>query len=300
MALTGYLADYSLAEILQFIQQGSKTGLLSISIEPNPAENIAGIYEYTWFQSGRVVAHAKDLSSFGLISMLEKRNWVGAETSASLRAQSKTLTSPLGLHLKSINLVDVEQLRILFHAQVLQAVCALFKLSNAKFHFDDRASVAHIKPEMTGMSVTAVEVSLLGMRSLKDWTYLERKLPAPEFGLQRLQDALPEYKLDTQETQMFIAADGKCSIDELATEIGISVRKAQEIAFRLTAVSLLKEIALDSPSLEQSLRKAPALANSISASNAISASSAINTSSAKPKVSNSFLNNLVGFLKKQK
>lgn len=299
MALTGYLADYSLAEILQFIQQGSKTGLLSISIEPNPAENIAGVYEYTWFQSGRVVAHAKDLSSFGLISMLEKRNWVGAETSASLRAQSKTLTSPLGLHLKSINLVDVEQLRILFHAQVLQAVCALFKLSNAKFHFDDRASVSQIKPEMTGMSVTAVEVSLLGMRSLKDWTYLERKLPAPEFGLQRLQEVLPEYKLDTQETQIFMAADGKCSIDELATEIGLSVRKAQEIAFRLTAVSLLKEIALDSPSLEQSLRKAPA-ANSISASNAISASSAINASSAKPKVSNSFLNNLVGFLKKQK
>jgi Domain of unknown function (DUF4388) len=294
MALTGYLADYSLAEILQFIQQGSKTGLLSISTEPNLTENIAGINEYTWFQNGRVVAHAKDLSSFGLISMLEKRNWVGTEASANLRVQSKTLTAPLGLHLKSINLVDVEQLRILFHAQVLQSICALFKLPNAKFHFDDRASVSQVKAEMTGMSVTAVEVSLLGMRSLKNWTYLERKLPAPEFGLQRLQEALPEYKLDTQETQMFTTSDGKRSISELATEIGISVRKAQEIAFRLTAISLLKEIALDSPSLEQSLRKSPVLANTISASNAIAASSA------KPKVSNSFLNNLVGFLKKQK
>jgi hypothetical protein len=288
MALTGYLADYSLAEILQFIQQGSKTGLLLISIEPNPAENIAGINEYTWFQNGRVIAHAKDLSSFGLISMLEKRNWVGAETSASLRIQSKSITAPLGLHLKSINLLDVEQLRILFHAQVLQAVCALFKLQTAKFHFDDRASVAQVKPEMTGMSVTAVEVSLLGLRSLKDWTYLERKLPAPEFGLQRLQEKLPEYRLDSQETQMFTAADGKRSISELAIEIGLPVRKAQEIAFRLAAVNLLKEIALDSPSLEQSLKKVPALANAVS------------ISSAKPKVSNSFLNNLVGFLKKQK
>ncbi len=294
MALTGYLADYSLAEILQFIQQGSKTGLLSISIEPNSTENVAGINEYTWFQNGRVVAHAKDLSSFGLISMLEKRNWVGTEASANLRSQSKTLTAPLGLHLKSINLVDVEQLRILFHAQVLQAVCALFKLQNAKFHFDDRASVSQIKPEMTGMSVTAVEVSLLGMRSLKDWTYLERKLPAPEFGLQRLQEALPVYRLDAQETQMFTAADGKRSISELATEVGISVRRAQEIAFRLTAISLLKEIALDSPSLEQSLRKSPVLANTISAGSAIIASGV------KPKVSISFLNNLVGFLKKQK
>jgi Domain of unknown function (DUF4388) len=294
MALTGYLADYSLAEILQFIQQGSKTGLLSITIEPNPAENIAGMCEYTWFQNGRVVAHAKDLSSFGLISMLEKRNWVGVETSANLRTQSRILTVPLGLHLKSINLVDVEQLRILFHAQVLQAVCALFKLPNAKFNFDDRASLANIKPEMTGMSVTAVEVSLLGMRSLKNWNYLERKLPAPEFGLQRRQEALPEYRLDTQETQLFMASDGKHSISELATEIGIPVRKAQEIAFRLTAVNLLKEIALDSPSLEQSLKKVPALANSISASSAITASIT------QPKVSNSFLNNLVGFLKKQK
>ncbi len=293
MALTGYLADYSLAEILQFIQQGSKTGLLSISIESNPAAKTAEVYEYTWFQNGRVVAHAKDLSTLGLISMIEKRNWVGAETSANLRVQSKTLTAPLGLHLKSINLIDVEQLRILFHAQVLQAVCSLFKLQNAKFHFDDRASVAHIKPEMTGMSVTAVEVSLLGMRSLKDWTYLECKLPAPEFGLQRLQESLPEYKLDSQEAQMFAAANGKLSISEIATKIGVSVRKAQEIAFRLTTVNLLKEIALDSPVLEQSLKKAPALANSISAISAIA-------SSTKPKVSNSFLNNLVGFLKKQK
>jgi Domain of unknown function (DUF4388) len=285
MALTGYLADYSLAEILQFIQQGSKTGLLAISIEPNLAENIAGINEYTWFQNGRVVAHAKDLSSFGLISMLEKRNWVGAETSANLRTQSESLTTPLGLHLKSINLIDVEQLRILFHAQVLQAICALFKLQNAKFYFDDRASISKIKLEMTGMSVTAVEVSLLGMRSLKDWTYLERKLPAPEFGLQKLQEKVPEYKLDIQETQMLMAADGKRSISELAIEIGIPVRKAQEIAFRLTTVNLLKEIALDSPFLEQSLKTAPALATA---------------SVAKPKVSNSFLNNLVGFLKKQK
>jgi hypothetical protein len=289
MALTGYLADYSLAEILQFIQQGNKTGLLSISIEPNLAENIAGIDEYTWFQNGRVVAHAKDLSSLGLISMLEKRNWIGTETSQNLRTQSKSLTAPLGLHLKSINLIDVEQLRILFHAQVLQAVCALFKLPNAKFHFDDRASVAQIKPEMTGMSVTAVEISLLGMRSLKDWTYLERKLPAPEFGLQRLQAKPPEYKLDTQENHLLNVADGRRSISELAVEMGISIRKAQEIAFRLTAVGLLKEIALDSPSLETSLQKVPALASAVS-----------RATSAKPTISKSFLNNLVGFLKKQK
>ncbi len=291
MALTGYLSDYSLAEILQFIQQGSKTGLLSITTESDLVKNIPGTTEYTWFQNGRVVAHARDLSTFGLISMLEKRNWIGVETSTSLRAQSKTLSMPLGLHLKSIQLLEVEQLRILFHAQVLQAVCSLFKLPNAKFHFDDQASVAHIKPEMTGMSVTAVEVSLLGLRVLKDWTNLERKLPAPEFGLQRLQENLPEYKLDTQETQMLKVADGKLSITDIAKELAIPVRSAQQIAFRLTAVGLLKEIALDFQPLNLTPQKA-----TIPLAKAISAS----TESAKPAISKSFLNNLVGFLRKQK
>jgi hypothetical protein len=291
MALTGYLSDYSLAEILQFIQQGSKTGLLSITTESDLVANIPGTTEYTWFQNGRVVAHARDLSTFGLISMLEKRNWIGAETSVSLRAQSKTLSMPLGLHLKSIQLLEVEQLRILFHAQVLQAVCALFKLPNAKFHFDDQASVSHIKTEMTGMSVTAVEVSLLGLRVLKDWTNLERKLPAPEFGLQRLQENLPEYKLDTQETQMLKVADGRLSITDIAKELAIPVRQTQQIAFRLTAVGLLKEIALDF----QPLNLTPQKAN-IPLAQAISASK----ESAKPAISKSFLNNLVGFLRKQK
>jgi Domain of unknown function (DUF4388) len=291
MALTGYLSDYSLAEILQFIQQGSKTGLLSINIEKDPIMNMPETTEYTWFQNGRVVAHSKDLSSFGLISMLEKRNWIGAETSTNLRTQAQYLSMPLGLHLKSLELLEVEQLRILFHAQVLQSICALFKLPNAKFNFDDRASVANIKPEMTGMSVTAVEVSMLGMRVLKDWTYLERKLPAPEFGLQKLQKGLPEYKLDTQETQMLNVADGTISISKIAAEIGVSVRQAQQIAFRLTAVGLLKEIALDfqPPNLNPTNASIP-LASAVSSV----------TESAKPALSNSFLNNLVGFLRKQK
>jgi Domain of unknown function (DUF4388) len=293
MALTGYLADYSLAEILQFIQQGSKTGLLSISTPKDPVQEVEETTEYTWFQNGRVVAHTKDLSSLGLISMLEKRNWIGAEVSASLRDQYKSMSKPLGLHLKSLQVLEVEQLRILFHAQVLQAVCALFKLQNAKFHFDDQASVAHIKPEMTGMSVTAVEVSLLGLRVLKDWPFLERKLPAPEFGLQRLQEELPEYKLDTQETQMLSVADGRRSISEISKELGITVIKAQQIAFRLTAVGLLKEIALDFQPLSLTPQKAK-----IPLASAIEASAS--NESAKPALSKSFLNNLVGFLRKQK
>jgi Domain of unknown function (DUF4388) len=287
MALTGYLSDYSLAEVLQFIQQGNKTGLLTITPKNQAAGEQISI-NYTWFQNGRVVANAKELTSLGLIAMLEKRNWIGTEVSESLRSQLDTLSRPLGLHLKLIDILDVEQLRILFHAQVLQAVCALFKLQDAQFYFDENISISNIKPEMTGMSVSAVEASLLGLRVLKDWTYLERKLPAPEFGLQRLSTILPEFKLDTQEMRMLEIADGRLSITQIAKDLEMTVLKAQQIAFRLTSVGLVKEIALDFKPImivekgkEISAVEPPA-------------------ETAKPAVSKSFLNNLVGFLRKQK
>jgi Domain of unknown function (DUF4388) len=287
MALTGYLSDYSLAEVLQFIQQGNKTGLLTITPKNQAAGEQISI-NYTWFQNGRVVANAKELTSLGLIAMLEKRNWIGTEVSESLRSQLDTLSRPLGLHLKLIDILDVEQLRILFHAQVLQAVCALFKLQDAQFYFDENISISNIKPEMTGMSVSAVEASLLGLRVLKDWTYLERKLPAPEFGLQRLSTILPEFKLDTQEMRMLEIADGRLNITQIAKDLEMTVLKAQQIAFRLTSVGLVKEIALDFKPImivekgkEISAVEPPA-------------------ETAKPAVSKSFLNNLVGFLRKQK
>jgi Domain of unknown function (DUF4388) len=287
MALTGYLSDYSLAEVLQFIQQGNKTGLLTITPKNQDAgEQIS--MNYTWFQNGRVVANAKELNSLGLIAMLEKRNWIGTEVSENLRSQLDTLSRPLGLHLKLIDILDVEQLRILFHAQVLQAVCALFKLPDAQFYFDESISISNIKPEMTGMSVSAVEASLLGLRVLKDWTYLERKLPVPEFGLQRLSTILPEFKLDTQEMRMLEIADGRLNITQIAKDLEMTVLKAQQIAFRLTSVGLVKEIALDFKPImivekgkEISVVEPPA-------------------ETAKPAVSKSFLNNLVGFLRKQK
>jgi Domain of unknown function (DUF4388) len=287
MALTGYLSDYSLAEVLQFIQQGNKTGLLTINTQD--AEWAAdGVVNYTWFQTGRVIAHARELNSLGLITMLEKRNWIGAEVSMNLRAQCNSISRPLGLHLKSIDILDVEQLRILFHAQVLQAVCGMFKLQDAKFHFDEQVGVGNIKAEMTGMSVSAVEASLLGLRVLKDWKYLERKLPAPEFGLQRLQAGLPEYKLDTQETRVLQIADGRRSITQIATELEIPLIRTQQVAFRLTSVGLVKEIALDFKPIMM-VEKGGA-----------DAQTTIRPEAAKPSVSKSFLNNLVGFLRKQK
>jgi Domain of unknown function (DUF4388) len=287
MALSGYLSEYSLAEIFQFVQQGYKTGLLSIAPDNDSVQSYSDS-SYIWFQNGRVMAHARDASHLGLLSMIAQRDWISRDNLSAFHEQLKATNQPLGLYLKTTGVLDAEQLRLLFHSQVLQPVCGLFKIANAKFSFDEQAPLSY--PEMTGLSVTAGEASLLGLRVLRDWSLLEHKLPAPEFGLQKLRPELPSFKLDTQEIQVWELANSDISITQIAKTIDLTLLKVQQISFRLAAVGLVKEIALD---LALPPLAAPAMA--VAAPAAPSAKAA----GSKPTVSKSFLGNLVGFLKKR-
>ncbi len=283
MALTGYLSEYSLVEIFQFIQQGYKTGLLVI--EPDNDSVRSTIFpSYVWFRNGRIVSYARDLSQLGLLVMIDQRGWAADRNLSAFHQQFKQMNEPLGLYLKAQGVLDTEKLRLLFRSQVLQPVCGLFKLVNAKFSFDEQRPVAY--PEMTGLSMTAGEASLLGLRVLRDWTFLERKLPAPEFGLRKLRPDLPSLKLDTQEMQVWQLATGEISIAKIAKKTDLALVKVQQIGFRLAAVGLVQEIALELAPQE--------LADLLPANQELA-----EVTIEKPALSKKFMSNLVGFLKKR-
>jgi Domain of unknown function (DUF4388) len=287
MALSGYLSEYSLAEIFQFVQQGYKTGLLSIAPDNDSVQSFSSS-SFIWFQNGRVMAHARDFSQLGLLSMIAQRDWISRDNLAAFHEQLKATNQPLGLYLKTTGVLDAEQLRLLFHSQVLQPVCGLFKLANAKFSFDEQAPLSY--PEMTGLSVTAGEASLLGLRVLRDWSLLEHKLPAPEFALQKLRPELPSFKLDTQEIQVWELANSDISVAQIAKTIDLPLIKVQQISFRLAAVGLVKEIALD-----LALPSLAAKEMAVATPEVLTVKAEVS----KPTVSKSFLGNLVGFLKKR-
>jgi Domain of unknown function (DUF4388) len=177
MGLTGYLSEYSLAEVFQQIQQDALTGLLTIEPEDDSVKTPSSNY-YLWFQSGRIVAMARNLDRTSLLLMLEKRGWISTETIQRLLSKTEKLEEPLGQYLKAKGVLSTEQLQIIFHAQILQPVCSLFKLHTARFVFNPKIRLA--KAEMTGLSVSADEASLLGLRVLRDWSRLAAKLPSPD------------------------------------------------------------------------------------------------------------------------
>ncbi len=285
MSLTGYLSEYSLAEIFDFVQEGNKTGVLSIEPDRGLMKSLSDSY-YLSFQGGRIVSVANSDGSRnrGLLKMLEQRRWIPAEQAAGIETQVDLLSQPLGTYLKSRNAVNAEQLTLLFNSQVIAATCKLFEIHHGQFKFDPQAALAF--GEMTGLSMAAQEVALLGLRMLKNWQGLAAKLPLPESALQRL-SSKPTLRLDTPEFQVWNLALGEMSIVQIAGKLGMEPEKVCQIGFRLSSIGLVQEVAVEP--------QQPQIDRSKSAPKPI----AVGGGNAPAPVSNSFLTNLMGFLKKK-
>lgn len=282
MAVTGYLSEFSLAEIFSFLEQGNKTGLLTIcalsEVQPEPKTNF-----HIWFNQGQIVAAANALDRQGLINMISKRGWLGGHAAARL-AQSCTINTPMGLCLKTQGVLNVEQLKMLFYTQVMRQVCALFSLKDGWFQFDGKSPLP--PEEMTGLNAPATDVTLAGLRALKDWSALADRLPEPTSALLSIIDGKPQQKLNQTEWQVWEFTKGTQSISAIAAQIQLPTEKTQQIAFRLVVSGLAEEVPLVTASSITSSSLDPVENQGFS-----------QIPSGGEGISQSFLHNLVGFLR---
>jgi hypothetical protein len=277
MAVTGYLSEFSLAEIFSFLDQGNKTGLLTIcTLEPQ-SENRKN--HYIWFNQGRIVAAANRLDQHGLAFMIGQREWLGEHTAFRV-AQTCAATVPLGLSLKTQGLLTVEQLKLLFYTQVMRQVCALFSLKDGWFQFDGKAPLPFA--EMTGLNAPATEVTLAALRVLKDWSALAGKLPEPSSAIIGIIEGKPQQKLNQSEWRLWEFAKGTVSLQAIAKQLQLPVEKVQRIAFCLVTAGLVEEVPLVVETPVPSKLEPTVLET---------------TSTEATTVSQSFLHHLVGFLK---
>lgn len=281
MAMTGCLAEFSLPEIFHFVHQGRKTGLLTIHTEPDSHAQQEESH-YIWLHQGQIMAVADRLDGQGLLSMISQRRWLGLSRQEVLDfARHCPVDTPIGLCFSLQGALRPDQLRLLFYAQVTRQVCALFKVKNGQFDFDTQAALP--KTEMTGLSLSAAEAALLGLRVLRDWESLTDKLPKPTSLLSKVVLGNSNLRLDAQERQVWEHGDGKTALATIAEQLELSTDLVQQIAFRLIAVGLAQEIPLIAPAstmpLVDNIRQP------------------VTESSTKQNASNSFIQNLVSFLR---
>lgn len=309
MAFTGYLAHFSLPELFQFLQAGYKTGLLTVTSPTQTNQSY-----YIWLRQGRIVAAADSLDNKGLITMITRRGWMDRET-ALRNFQGSPINIAIGLSLKTQGLLQAEQLSLLFRAQLNSQVSPLFQLHDGQFEFDVQAQLPN--PEMTGLSIPATEASLTSLRMLRDWSVLEKKLPEATSSLVKKIVGKPQLRLEYSESQVFEYANGKLSLRDIARTIDLPLEKVLQIAFRLITTNLLEESFV--VATQTSFQDNPFEFEDLNSTNAFGeltikpvvskiepklekdrngSSSRENKTidSKKPAVSQSYLQNLVGFL----
>ncbi|TYQ26770.1 DUF4388 domain-containing protein [Pseudanabaena sp. UWO310] len=284
MAITGSLSEFSLPEIFQFLDQGQKTGILTIR-DPQNTQTGKPFLRHIWLQNGRVVAAGDRLDNRGLVRLIEQRGWLNPSQKDDLERLLEENVL-LGLNLKSLGILQPDQLKLLFSVQVLRQVCALFQVESGQFRFD--ANVSLPKAEMTGLSLPATETTLMGLRSLKDWRILQSKLPEPNSTLFNIVPAgRSQLRLDVNETQLWSLADGSNNLRSIAQRLDLPLAKVQQIAFRLIVVGLVEEV----PDIDMGI-------NDIDDTDLLANDSngKANNIPDRPPISNSFLQSLVGFL----
>jgi len=157
MSTQGSLTELSLLEILQFIENGKRTGLLTLSTLSVSKTTPVSVY-YIWVYWGRLVTVANQLDSLGLVELINQQQWVSERVVTKL-AQLCPINQPLGLYLLNQGVLKASQLKQLFFLQVLQQVEALFQLNEAQFRFDPNVLLP--RQEMTGWSVSPRSLRLV-------------------------------------------------------------------------------------------------------------------------------------------
>ncbi|HIK36087.1 MAG TPA: DUF4388 domain-containing protein [Thermosynechococcus sp. M98_K2018_005] len=243
MKITGYLSEFSLGEIFRFLEQGQKTGCLSIK----PGE-MAGRMPlipqtreyYIFFRLGQIVATTTSLDHQGLQRLIEQRGWLRSTTIQRLLPLC-SLTDSLGLCLKAQGALELEQLQFLFKQQVLTPIPRLFSLNEGWFKFDAN----HPLPfeEMTGLSASPMDISLAGLRLLRDWAALMDKLPLPSSAIASRIEGQPPYRLNRHEWQVWEYANGTITLQEISDALSLPILEVQKICFRLMVVGIAEEVA---------------------------------------------------------
>lgn len=290
MLVHGYLSQYSLAEIFNLIQEGKKNGVLSI--EPTYGLTDPAIAEeskleipcyYVSFQGGRVMSifYGLEYENQDLLAMIVERQWIPLDQLKELKKKLNGVIMPWGLQLKVWEIISVEQLRLLFDIQAISKLSQIFGIYEGKFRFNPSAELNY--PEMTGLSLSARNAVLLGLRGLKDWSGLTNKLPAPESGLQKFSSELQGSILENDEQLVWQLALGKMSMLKIAAQLNLEIDKVRQIGFRLCSIGLIHEVAVESlPPIE--------MAKPV----------CVGGGNPSIQVSTAFLSKLIGFLKQKK
>ena len=214
MAIKGSLAEASLADVVQLLALGFKTGCLSITDRSR--------FGQIYFDRGRVsfarIVNRRDR----LGDLLVHQGRITQEQlNEVIATQARAPERRVGELLVERGFIDAATLDRTINEQIEEAILHLFTWTQGSFFFE-----AGAHPESGEMTVSLNAESLLleAARRIDEWSLIEKKIPSLDlvFDVDRERLAAAGIELTPEQRSVVLLADGSRSVSELVEDAGMS------------------------------------------------------------------------------
>ena len=213
MAIRGNLSEASLADVLQLLAIGQKTGCLSVAGE--------GSFGTIHFDRGRIVYAGIVNRRDRLGDRLVRSGAITADTLARVLAIANAPDDrDVADALLADGLVERDVIEPLYRAQVEDAVYHLFGWTHGTFTFE-----ADTRPTQRDVliSVSADSLLLEGARRVDEWTLIGRKIPSLDliFEVDAVRVSQREVPLSIVQERILPLVDGILDVNTIVERSGL-------------------------------------------------------------------------------
>ncbi len=243
MAIRGSLSEASLADVLQLLALGQKTGVLSLA-----RENSFGSVH---FDRGSVWHAAIVNRRDRLGDRLVRAGAIQADALArALAALPEDDDRFLASSLLAAAQVDAEVLRREYRALIEEAVCALFSWHSGTFAFEAVSSTS----DSPVVALSADSMLMEAARRVDEWTQIEKKIPSLDLIFELDVARLQQSGVSLTEEQSRIASwlDGTHDVVSIVERSGVGEFAAGKAIYGLVSAGFAQRVG------RSSLRQQPA------------------------------------------
>ena len=234
MAIRGNLSEASLADVLQLLALGQKSGCLSVARE--------GSFGTVHFSSGRIV-HAELVNRRDRLG--DRLVRIGAITPDDL-ARVTAANAPqddrdLAHALLAQGLIEREMLVGEYRTQVEEAVYHLFGWTLGSFTFEPEAEES---PDAALVSVSADSLLLEGARRVDEWTQIAKKVPSLDLIFEPDAPRLAQREVPLSATQERILPflDGTQDLNTVIERSGLGEFEVGKAVFGLLSAGYAQRV----------------------------------------------------------
>jgi hypothetical protein len=231
MGITGNLKTMELAELLQWVSQGNKTGTLLIDNGQTKKK--------IFFRDGRIISSASTDPREHLGHFLVSHGFISEEELAKAMSMQEKSKMLLGKILTTIGAISEEDLHRLLRLKAEESVYELFSWEEGEFRFLDGEL-----PEQTmvPMNLDATSIVLEGVQRIDEWKRIREVIPSAQAIPVAVSDLLVDKKLNPAERNVLEQVNDDRTVEEIQIQTHSSEFLVSKVLFEQARRGRLKVV----------------------------------------------------------